>query len=116
MNEIAISGTITADLDDLFFCIKALSLIEDNLVSIKHRIFGEEINYEDDKISIYVNLYKNGVEKRNDYLFDCNFSETENDVESFLLELSNLLENKNAIYSFEYTKSGQGIEINNYAE
>jgi len=92
MNEIAISGTITADLDDLFFCIKALSLIEDNLVSIKHRIFGEEINYEDDKISIYVNLYKNGVEKRNDYLFDCNFSET------------------------EYTKSGQGIEINNYAE
>ncbi len=122
MNEIGIIGTITVDLDVFFSCIKALSLIDEKLASIKYRIFGEEINYEDARISVYVYLYKYGAEKegtdkRNDYLFDCSFLESESIfVEPFLLELSELLRNQHAIYSFEYSKNNEEVEINNYSD
>ncbi len=96
MNKLSITGTITIDFKSLVKLLKPI-LPTSGVFKDKIRIFGEEINYNSEKMGLYIYSLN-----PNDFQFEGNFFQSCRDGINFLDEFSLVLKNHKFSFVFDY--------------
>jgi hypothetical protein len=113
---INIAGSFIINFEKLTILLK--EELKEGEVRSKIRIIGEEINFDNEKIVIYISSYHPERPpdslNREEYLFDCNFNGSIEECEEFLISLGNGVASHSGEALFEYgvvNEKGQNIDL-----
>ncbi|BDS12806.1 hypothetical protein [Aureispira anguillae] len=115
MVKTLISGTFFDTNYDQLIAIFKKVLKNEEKIRLKHRVVGEEINYEDDLHEIYIfSLNNHKSPKIDDYNINSEYKDNVKNATIFLEELASVFQAENIKYEFEYNEVIGGVEGEEY--